>query len=806
MTAQILDELTGFYKRLTEVGAVSEADIKKKEKDYILDRRRARFEQDNDSGNPDQRIESEERPTLGSLYERSGYTASKDMIKLIQELGESHADDEHPGTNTRIGLGLSGGGIRSASFCLGAIQVLLKYRIFQNVDYLSTVSGGGYIGSSFSALYANHKFDFDFAHQKGNPEPVPFRYLRNHANYLLPNGAIDVFRMIAVFLKGLLSNIAIIGSTLFLLAAFIAIFMVGPYQKFWVAPAGWVDLYSFASGFPLTALFAAITILEMITFGFARRDGEAGTAADKDEVAGGRWSWRDRSERMMAGILAATLFVAAFEGQLLLIEWLAIKIEEQPSLVYAGFIGFLPLLARFVPTTVLKEIKSLAVRNFMIAVGLLGIMIFIGMYIGLASAIHSERFDLLKAENLQSLIWSSGALLTLMFIFADINLTSLHSFYRDRLSKAFLFTILLRSDKELDSAKHVDPLPLSRLQNSRGPYHLLNAALNMTHPNASYRRGRRADFFLFSPFFIGSDSTGYCHTETMEAVSPHVDLGTAMAISGAAAAPNAGRHVNPLLRFLLASLNVRLNYWMPHPGKIAAAFQHSLLRRTVSAFNVVSQRFKAGPIFLWREMFGRTNVSGRLVNLSDGGHLENMGLYQLLARRCALIIICDGEHDPKMQFSGLLEAVRMAQIDLGVRISFDGLDEIRLGTQGHAVGTIEYGEPDKDEDEQRAVQFGKLLYLKSSLLGDSGLQDSLGSEQFASSKHRDDREYYDAYSYVAQYRATHPDFPHETTGDQFFGEQQFECYRALGYIVAEDAIADRPDAPSLFLKGASKSH
>jgi hypothetical protein len=272
----------------------------------------------------------------------------------------------------------------------------------------------------------------------------------------------------------------------------------------------------------------------------------------------------------------------------------------------------------------------------------------------------------------------------------------------------------------------------------------------------------------------------------MEAASPRINLGTAMAISGAAASPNAGGRINPFLGFLLAAINVRLNYWLPNP-KLIFYRKNIFIRIFLNTWNFASQRLKAGPGFLIREMFGRTNVNGRLINVSDGGHIENMGLYQLLKRECSLVIIGDGEHDPKLQFSGLLEAVRIAQIDLGVRITFDGLDEIRLGKQSHAVGTIEYG----FEDNGKTLKTGRLLYLKSSIIGDSGLQDSLG-DKFSSSKHRDDKEFYDAFSYIAQYRAKNPDFPHETTGDQFFGEQQFECYRALGYIVAENAIVNSP--------------
>ena len=59
------------------------------------------------------------------------------------------------------------------------------------------------------------------------------------------------------------------------------------------------------------------------------------------------------------------------------------------------------------------------------------------------------------------------------------------------------------------------------------------------------------------------------------------------------------------------------------------------------------------------------------VNLSDGGHIENMAIYELLRRRCKFIISVDGEADPQSTFHGHLTLVRHAQIDFGIRIEPD---------------------------------------------------------------------------------------------------------------------------------------
>ena len=65
-------------------------------------------------------------------------------------------------TECSKGLALSGGGIRSASFGLGVIQAFLEHGIMQKIDYLSTVSGGGYIGSSLSWYRHLHSDPKDF--------------------------------------------------------------------------------------------------------------------------------------------------------------------------------------------------------------------------------------------------------------------------------------------------------------------------------------------------------------------------------------------------------------------------------------------------------------------------------------------------------------------------------------------------------------------------------------------------------------------------------------------------------------------
>jgi hypothetical protein len=231
---------------------------------------------------------------------------------------------------------------------------------------------------------------------------------------------------------------------------------------------------------------------------------------------------------------------------------------------------------------------------------------------------------------------------------------------------------------------------------------------------------------------------------------PNLTLGTAMAISGGAASPNMGAKTVGRLTFLLTLLNVRLGYWLPNPSVFRG--RRLVLRSLLTT--------GAGVNYLFREALGRLHARRAYVNVSDGGHMENLGVFELLRRRCRLIISVDGEADPNLRFTSLVKLMVYARIDLGIEIDID-LAAIRkiedgVSTQNWVVGKIDYGNG----------EVGSLLYLKSC--------NSRAESEF-----------------VRGYRERETDFPHQSTADQFFDETQFEAYRALGYCIANDAFSSR---------------
>jgi hypothetical protein len=361
--------------------------------------------------------------------------------------------------------------------------------------------------------------------------------------------------------------------------------------------------------------------------------------------------------------------------------------------------------------------------------------------------VHGIQFGSQTRDLL--LVGTFLALFILNLLVMDVNMTSPHGYWRDRLSRVFLFRA-----RWFGRPVPNDELKLSEMgtANPAVPYHLLNASLNLAASRVEDLPGRGSDFFIFSRRYVGSYSTGFCRSADMEAADKHINVGTAMAISSAAVAPNSGTvTVRPLVP-MLTVLNVRQDYWAPNPWFVQAG---SDVRKFLTRW------LTPGPSYLWREAAGILHARGRFVNLSDGGHIENLGVYELLRRRCKVIVAVDAEHDPTMSCASLATLTRYARIDLGIEIDIEtnplNLDATGKTHRHWTLGTIRY---DDSKDEK---DLGYLLYVKSSYTGDEA-------------------------PYVKDYRRANPDFPQQSTADQFFDEAQFESYRALGYHSTNGAL------------------
>ena len=385
--------------------------------------------------------------------------------------------------------------------------------------------------------------------------------------------------------------------------------------------------------------------------------------------------------------------------------------------------------------------------------------------------VHDHHWNLLNRVSGGETLVGCGAALAIALLLSwrlDINQFSMHMLYRNRLARCYLGASN-KGPREpqrftgLDPSDDFDLVELQRLfrvpGNPVGPYPILNAALNLVGGDELAWQQRKAASFVFTPTYCGYEfpelPPGFVKTGQYAGSKYRPTLGTAMAISGAAASPNAGYHTSPAAAFLMTVFNVRLGWWMGNP-------------RNKRGYE------KSSPavllVHLLFELFGMTKASGRHVYLSDGGHFENLGIYELVRRRCRFIIACDAEEDHTFGFGGLGNAIEKCRSDLGVEIEIDVEPIRRRNEAGHsrwhcALGKIRYSAVDGGDYE------GTLLYLKSSLTGDEPTD-------------------------VLRYADANPEFPHQSTGDQWFDESQFESYRALGFHVATEVLSSLEDLRS----------
>lgn len=376
---------------------------------------------------------------------------------------------------------------------------------------------------------------------------------------------------------------------------------------------------------------------------------------------------------------------------------------------------------------------------------------------------------------------SAAAITAIIAALSNVNRFSLHALYKQSLVRTFLgasrraprnvsidvppgFEEALpphRAEGPQFQPRRADPVtnldddddPLLEWVQSRPGRHLplllMNAALNGRSLTDLDGRVPRQWPFTFSALFCGSPAAGvgYAPTSSFHRENPvrKLTLGVAMAVSGAAMSPTGGRTTHPLRAFILGILNARLGLWIGNPSHPNA---------------VASDSPRLGGLTVLREMLGIRARFSNWVHLSDGGHFENLGIYELLRRGCRRIIAVDASCDPKREFADLANAIRRARVDLGIRI--------------YRGGPWEIGKPDAPSGRSWTwfeVDFGsgrprgRLLYVKPSVYEGQSLPVELRN-----------------------YWVGAKEFPHETTADQFFTEAQMEAYRSLGQANMDDAL------------------
>jgi len=787
----------------------------------------------------------------------------------------------------RVGLAFSGGGIRSATFNLGVLKALHELHLLEHVDYLSTVSGGGYIGAWWTAWRARWGKEFPEAlpdpnagknskPEEMNREPEEVRHLREFSNFLSPRIGFfqsEMWNAIMAVLSAVLPAMVVASAVIalaFLVWLGVNSLILADVLSMPVPTLGWLKALADTMHMQVAPLvLSVITIAAYISFELKWRGsgkGEGRASLKKGRVwaplvmpilillgiclgwhylmtlanwinpeapsAASRWEWSmgisgrpfSFSPHIFdAPILWASVALVAFVPRLLIMRFrrvsksgTAVSIIDRAlsrmlgaALVFAG-LGVLWLVGCWLNAT--------GFGTHVPAGGALisgGAFAFLRNWIGrLGPEKKSSVMDMVKPLIPQILAYVAIALWAICIaallagwiekdvspwllaaitfgivlfavLFFDPAQVSMHSFYRNRLARAYLGASNLDAEKLSEQNRQTDvrlhdDIELRALsptcaelaedknkpedehvyshEDSSGrirPLHLVCCAANDIGGDhlANLSRGSRSAVLSKLGFAIGN------YWKAWETDREALSLGSAITASAAAFNSNMGSlsiRLGAGVTFLCTALNLRLGLWLGHP-----------LSKRIGA-----PALAPGSLFL-KEMFGLTYSGMRsttsdhprpvakYVHLSDGGHFENLALYELVRRHCRYIIVSDCGADPEVVFDDFGNAVRRIREDFGVEIDVDlsplkpGAD--RLSRQHVAVGTISY-DPRADQKDT-----GILIYLKPTLTGDEPGD-------------------------ITQYKTRNEDFPHESTGDQFYDEAQWESYRRLGEHAARSAL------------------
>lgn len=672
-----------------------------------------------------------------------------------------------------LGLALSGGGIRSASFGLGVLQALVSKNIdlLKHVDYLSTVSGGGYIGSSLTYFLKKGLPNGKPAGTSANNFPFGFKgagsrtkkdgneildFIRQHGKYLTPNSKLGflsllgaVFRSTFVSLLVYFSLAVLIMNTIYCFGLFgtrLYLNILGFELLYSGNLTSWLDMTGFFHQNLLLALSLLITgVVALISILYS-----IGTSMTTSP-----YPFSNKIQQLLGQLWMFVLILLVVGSMPLLENIITPEISSSSSLL-GMILGFYEQFRNRKPSD--KPGLFTDIRIIFGAILLIYGLLFSAFYVGvgIAEAIPDKNFAI------QALLFIVPVILIGLFV--NLNIFGLHRMYRDRLMETFMADRSSIINNKWAAAAEANSTSLEEMcvdSNTR-PYHIINTNLvtiNSNHPKFS---GRGGDNFILSPIYCGSDATGWQQTVNYRKHwwnNNGLTLPTAMAISGAAVNPSAGPNGQGLTKsrpvsMLMGLLNIQLGFWSDNPNPEKNIF-------SMLPTNYLSPGLSGNVL-------GRNLTEDKSsILLTDGGHFENLAVYELIRRKLKVIIVSDAGADPDYQFQDLTNMIEKIRVDFGVKIEFTTAyplenvvpDEknkemggkINLAQKGFAVADIYYGENNKGLEEK-----GILIYIKSTL--PPGLPKDLYG-----------------------YKLNNPSFPDESTADQFFSEVQFEAYRELGY-------------------------
>ncbi|MEU8431488.1 patatin-like phospholipase family protein [Streptomyces sp. NPDC029216] len=741
----------------------------------------------------------------------------KDSASVRQRNRRYQPPGRRPG---ELGFCVSGGGIRSASVTLGALQALREELL--KADYLVSVSGGGYTAGALQLALT----DARFVDAKGNPSvPRPGLaqpadvfapgspeedHIRRHAKYLadMPkeklHAAGAVLRGMAVSFGMLALVFAVVGQ---FLNAFYSRLPLTDLHRFVPRAKGFLPPFHLYPNawLPVLALFGLAGLVS-VAFAFA-----------------GAWTKASRPawlRSIVKAIVAMALAVALLSIVLPALIWFFAWLAHAQGVFYKDGRG-LSLLAALTAavtavgtwfTVVHKTVKQLTPegertspfrkggRSLVVQVGggwvkavvcWLVLLLVTFFYLALMAwaAVYAGSWNIW---------WKAGIPFALLVLSLVIDQTtfSLHPFYRQRLAGAFAVRRAVLKGGSVGALPYDynrEPTPLhpyaQRVEGFPQVIFAASAAVSLRNRTAP---GRPAVPFTFASDYCGGPDTGWVRTSTLQATAPELigrdlTVQSAVAVSGAAFASAMGSQTMFMER-LLALSNVRLGTWVPNPLYIAELAKYGPDRIMPRLPRVRRLRYQL------QELVGWFSDTTPLLLCTDGGHFDNLGLVEMLRLRCRTVYVIDSSGDTPPLATTLAQAVTLAYEDLGVKITFNReqgrnlLDLVpgsgkplspetplaalnaRFSATCVVRGTIEYPEEVEFSPGTPKDTKGTIIFVKATLTPDMPEE-------------------------LLSYALREPAFPRQATFDQWFDHAQFDAYRALGHHLGGKARELRPDAP-----------
>lgn len=703
-----------------------------------------------------------------------------------------------------VGVCVSGGGIRSAAVALGALCALREKGVLGQARYLVSVSGGGYtVGGLQLAMTKEADREPDEplaslasaadAFAPGSPEED---YLRRHSSYLADTLA-QWLAALGVLLRGVLGSLLVIGLTVTTAGLATGAF----YRRVPITAGGDLPLPKFAvtSGnapaFPAVpvGVWSVIAVAAGLTLAaYLVRQLVAG------QRGGGRW-WRRSALVMLAVTALLAGLGVALPALLWFSSWITWKLGFSYQPAAAGTLTVVTMYLGAVAATFWRKRTTVAkaagtvtgaagkgpvtqvLPNSMIQLILLWICLGFLILVALLCAGWAATSPL--AQSLWALA-PAGALVLLAALVDQTSL-SLHPFYRRHLARAF--AVRRVSGDHADVAEPYQDSEATWLDTYARPVPgfpavTFAATANITGQDRT-PPGRRAVPFMLAHDYIGGPATGWVRTDFLRQLLPGAlrdDLTTeaATAISGAAFASAMGSQTR-FYQVFLALANARLGAWLPNPGYVALKVAHP------GDWTIPGFPARRRLSYFAREVLGIHPSAGRLLLCTDGGHYDNLGLVELLRRRCRLIYCIDASGASRPLADALAGAITLAREELGAEITLTG-QAFEL-----VAGDREQLKPDQSFTDLNArlstspVTLGSVTYPPV-----AGHQEAHGQLVFVQTVLTPDMPYQ-----LLDFPQGNPGFPHDSTGDQFFNAAQFDAYQALGYFLGQQAADRAPGIP-----------